>query len=163
MAELEPGVFSAVFVKLDLEGQRRTRIALGPIAAAIERQAKINARNGSHKYGTPTPARPGEGPSRVSGNLGRSITHDPITEVGTGYETKVGTAAGFYPPYPRSSRSGGAPKRTPANKYGWYLETGKLRNHASYPFLKPAADYVFKVAAPLILNRAYGATWGSMI
>jgi hypothetical protein len=160
--ELRPGVFTAIFVKLNVEAQRRTRIALAPVALAIERQAKINARNGSHRYGTPTPARPGHGPAVVSGTLVRSITHDPITRTASGYETKVGTAAGFYPPYPRRARSGGAAKRTPANKYGYYLETGRLRNHMAYPFLRPAADYVMRVAAPLIMTRAYGATWGVM-
>lgn len=148
MPELKPGDFTAIFARLDEHGRTRGRIALEPIALAIERQAKINASVGAHKRNTPTPASPGTGPAVISGTLRRSITHSPILQTGTGWETKVGTAVGFAPPY----------GRTPANKYGLYLETG-LRNGATYPFLAPAYQFVIRTVAPVIYTAAYGTGW----
>lgn len=148
MPELKPGEFTAIFAKLSEEGRIRGRIALEPLAKAVVKQAKINASNGRHKYGTPTPARPGEGPARISGTLRNSITYSPIVQVGTGWETKVGTGVGFTPPY----------GRTPANKYGLYLETG-LKNGSTYPFLAPAFHFAVKFAAPAIYRAAYGTGW----
>lgn len=156
--EVRAGVFSAVFARVDAAGVTRARLALAPLAQAIERQAKINASNGAHRYGTPTPAMRGEGPARISGNLVRSITHSPIIRTASGWETRVGTAVGFYPPYPRRSRSGGPPKRTPANRYGYILEHG-LRNGARYPFLTPAAKFGVEIAAPSIFKAMYGTGW----
>lgn len=151
MPELEPGTFTAIFAKIAEDGQTRGRFALEPLALAIERQAKINASSGAHKYGTKTPASPGAGPAVISGTLRRSITHSPITRVGADWETRVGTAVGFTPPY-------GGKRRTPANKYGNYLETG-LRNGAIYPFLTPAFRFALRVAAPAIYRAAYGTGW----
>lgn len=146
--ELRPGEFTAIFAKLSAEGEIRGRIALEPLANAVEKQAKINASSGRHAYGTPTPAHPGSGPAVISGNLRRSITHSPIVQVGTGWETKVGTGVGFTPPY----------GRTPANRYGFYLETG-LRNGSKYPFLVPAFHFAVRIAAPTIYAAAYGTGW----
>lgn len=148
--ELRPGVMTAVFARLAVEGNARTRVALEPLALAVEKQAKINARVGSHLYGTPTPAVPGTGPSVISGTLTRAITHSPIRAIVDGWETYVGTGVGAFPPY-------GQPK-VPANKYGYYLETG-LRNGATYPFLEPAFKFVMGVPAMLIYNEIYGRTW----
>lgn len=151
--QVKPGVFEAVFAAIGEQAKSKGRLALEPLALAIERQAKINASAGSHKYGTPTPASPGSGPAVISGNLRRSITHSPITQIAPGHwQTKVGTAVGFYPGY-------GGTKRTPANKYGFYLEHG-LRNGAKYPFLVPAFRHVTTVGARVIYGRAYGpGTW----
>jgi hypothetical protein len=156
--EVEPGVFTAVFARVGAAGVNNARLALLPLALVIEKQAKINASTGAHRYGTPSPASPGTGPAVVSGNLRRSITHAPITKTLDGWETRVGTAAGFYPPYPRKSRGGGPAKRTPANRYGFYLETG-LKNGTAFPFLKPAADFGASTAAPIIYAAMYGADW----
>ena len=152
LPELRPGTFTAVFARLDEHGRVRGRVALEPVARAIERQAKINASVGRHKRGTPTPAQPGTGPSVISGTLRRSITHSPIVQSGTGWETRVGTAAGFSPPY----------GRTPASKYGLYLETG-LKNGATYPFLVPAYQFVIRAVAPALYRAAYGTGWKRVI
>lgn len=151
--QVKPGVWQAVFKAIDAQAKPKGRLALEPLALAIEKQAKINASAGSHKYGTPTPAHPGTGPAVISGNLRRSITHSPITQIAPGHwQTKVGTAVGFYPSY------GGA-RRTPANKYGYYLEHG-LRGGEKYPFLVPAFRHVTTVGARVIYDRAYGTgTW----
>ena len=148
MPDLRPGDFTTIFARLNEQGQVRGRIALEPVALAIERQAKINASVGYHKPRTPTPAQPGTGPAVISGTLRRSITHSPFVRNGTGWETKVGTGVGFTPPY----------GRTPANKYGLYLETG-LRNGARYPFLVPAYQFVIRTVAPALFTAAYGAGW----
>lgn len=124
------------------------RIALEPLALAIERQAKTNASSGSHKRGTPTPARPGSGPAVISGTLRRSITHSPVARTATGWETRIGTGAGFTPPYGRS----------PASRYGLALETG-LRNGTKYPFLSTAFKFAIQFVAPAIYRAAYGSGW----
>lgn len=151
--EAKPGAWTAVFSRLTAQGEMKGRVALEPLALAIERQAKTNASAGSHAYGTPTPASRGSGPAVISGNLRRSITHSPVTMLGPGHwQTKVGTGTGFYPGY-------GGRSRTPANKYGFYLEHG-LRGGAKYPFLVPAFEYVTGAGARIIYDRAYGpGTW----
>lgn len=148
--ELRPGVMTAVFSRLAVEGNTRTRVALEPLALLIEKQAKINASSGSHKIGTPTPAVPGTGPAIISSTLRRSITHSPITVIAGGWETRVGMGVGSYPGYGRGL--------VPANKYAFYLETG-LRNGATYPFLEPAFKFAMGVPAMLIYNEVYGRTW----
>jgi hypothetical protein len=157
--ELEPGDFTIVFARLRDAGVRNAGKGLTALALVVEKQAKINASVGSHKYGTPTPARPGTGPAVISGNLRRSVTHDRVSRDATGnWVTRVGPAQGFFPPYPHHSRSGGAPKRTSADKYGFYLETG-LRNGAKFPWLKPAAEFAARTAEPIIAAALAASLW----
>jgi hypothetical protein len=150
--ELRPGVMTAIFGRLAIEGNSRSRLALEPLALVIEKQAKINASSGAHTYGTPTPAYPGTGPAVISGALRRAITHSPIAAFAGGWETSVGTGIGSYPPY-------GGSNRQPANKYGYFLEVEGLRNGAKYPFLEPAFKFGIGVPATLIYNEIYGRTW----
>lgn len=147
--EMKPGAFTAVFEALALQAEAKGPRALGMLANVIEKQAKINASAGAHRYGTPTPARPGTGPAVISGNLRRSITHSPMALVGPSvWETRVGTAVGFYPGYGKS--------RTPANTYGYILERTGLRNGARYPFLEPAFRYGVGAPARAIYESVYG-------
>ena len=107
-----------------------TRRGLTEAALALEREAKLNlGKGGTHRYGTPTPAHPGGPPALISGTLRRSVTHSPIVRGAFGWETRVGLASGFFPPYGK--------KHTQSSRYGYYLETG-LRNGAKYPWLLPA-------------------------
>lgn len=151
MPELRPGLFTALFAEINAAGQAKARTALGRIAGAVERQAKINASSGSHRYGTPTPARPGSGPAAISGTLRRSITHSPITFTGGAWETKVGTGVGQFPPYGKG--------RTASSQYGLYLERGMLRNGAAYPFLAPAAQFARTVVAPQVYQAVFRPVW----
>jgi hypothetical protein len=145
-------VLTALFTRLAAEGEVRGRVALAPVALAVERQAKINASTGQHRYGTPTPAWPGSGPARISGTLVRSITHSDVHRTATGWEVLVGTATGLYPTYSR---------RTPANKYGRYLEVeGAGRSRVRYPFLAPAFHMVVTVSVYVIFREIYGQSWG---
>lgn len=153
--ELRPGVFTQLFTQLDVETKARARTGLTQLALVVEKQAKINARVGSHKYRTPTPASPGTGPAVISGTLRRSITHTPVIWSGVGWETRVGMAAGLYPPYGNS-------KRTPSSKYALYLETG-LRNGDKYPFLRPALVFAIGVPAELIWREVFGAGWRQIL
>ena len=148
MGELRPGTFTRLFAEVEREAQLKTRRVLTGVALAVERQAKVNASVGAHKRGTKTPASPGTGPAVISGTLRRSITHSPVVFTGGGWETKVGTAVGFTPPY----------GRTPASKYGLYLETG-LKNGSTFPFLKPAADFGMRVVAPQLYQTAFRVGW----
>lgn len=159
--ELRPGAFSVVFTRLGDAGVRGAGKALTALAYVVEKQAKINVSTGSHRYGTPTPASPGRGPAVISGNLRRSITHDRVSRGADGnWSTRVGPAAGFYPPYPHRGRGGGAPHRTSSDKYGYYLEHG-LRNGAKYPWLKPAAEFAQRTAEPVIAAAFAAGTWGA--
>jgi len=148
VGELRPGTFTRLFAEVEREALMKTRRVLTGIALAVERQAKINASVGAHKRGTRTPASPGTGPAVISGTLRRSITHSPAVFTGRGWEVRVGTAVGFTPPY----------GRTPSNKYGYYLETG-LKDGATYPFLKPAADFGMRVVAPQLYQVAFRTGW----
>jgi hypothetical protein len=145
-------VFTAMFAKVVTESDSRTRLALEPLAQAVEKQARINASNGRHERGTPTPARPGEGPAQISGTLRRSVDHSPVVKDAGGWMTKVGPKRGLAPSY----------SSTESHEYGYYLETG-LRNGARYPWLKPAADYASKIAARVIFTERYGANWRRVI
>lgn len=148
MSELRPGTFTRIFAEVEREAQLKARRVLTGIALAVERQAKINASVGSHKRGTRTPASPGTGPAVISGTLRRSISHSPVIFTGGGWETKVGTAIGFTPPYGRTS----------ASKYGLYLETG-LKNGSVYPFLGPAVTFGARVVAPQLYVAAFRVGW----
>ncbi len=150
MTELRPGVFAAGFARLDAEGLIKGRLGLEELAKAVEKQARINASNGQHAYGTPTPASPGAGPAVISGNLKRSVDHSAIANDGKGWMTKVGPAVGFTPPYGRNP--------TPADRYGYYLETG-LKNGTKYPWLKPAAVFACRISAVTIFTKMYGTGW----
>jgi hypothetical protein len=159
--ELRPGAFTAMFVRFEDAGVRGAGKALTALAYVVEKQAKINVSTGSHKYGTPTPARPGAGPAVVSGNLRRSITHERVTRgVDGNWTTRLGPSMGAFPPYPRKGRGGGAPKRTSADKYGAHLENG-LRNGAKYPWLKPAVEFAQRTAQPVIAAAFAAGTWGA--
>ncbi|MGK5728919.1 hypothetical protein [Streptomyces sp. URMC 124] len=146
--ELRTGLFTRLCAEITREGQLKTRLVLTRLALTIERQAKINASVGGHPRGTPTPARPGTGPAVISGTLRRSITHTPVMPSGTGWETRVGTGAGFTPPY----------GRTPSSRYGLYLETG-LRNGATYPFLRPAYRFGITTVAPQLFATVFRTGW----
>jgi hypothetical protein len=128
--ELGPGVIRDILARVVTESEQMTRRGLTEAAQLLEREAKQNVmKGGTHKHGTKTPASPGGFPALISGTLRRSITHSPVRSAAFGWETRVGTASGFYPPYGKN--------RTQSAQYGRYLETG-LRNGAKYPWLLPA-------------------------
>ncbi len=146
--ELEPGVLRAALERIAEAGVQRARAGLELLAVEVEDQARITAHNGEHSYGTPTPARPGEGPAKISGTLLDSIGHNEIAPSPEGWSTKVGPRTGYTPPY-------GGRRRTPAHMYGYYLETGD--HGITYPWLKPAADTAAKSAA-LLFAKAFNET-----
>jgi hypothetical protein len=151
--EVRRGTFAKLFVQLDEETKIRAKAALAELALVVEKQAKINASSGAHKYGTKTPAKPGTGPAVISGTLRRAITHTPVKFVGGEFSCYVGMGTGFYPSY------GGMKSKTPANKYAMYLEKTGLRNGVRYPFLIPAFKFAMGVPARLIYQEAFGSRW----
>lgn len=74
--------------KVDI-AEKAARYALGQVALAVEREAKLNAATGTHRPGEPTSAVIGSGPNIITGNLNRSI-HTEIKGFGGGYEALVG-------------------------------------------------------------------------
>jgi hypothetical protein len=147
--ELRPGVLEMVFSKVAAESGRRSRAALEPVANAIVKQARINAGNGRHARGTPTPAHPGNGPAMISGTLRASLDRSIVKRIPTGWECLIGTAVGRRAPY----------SKTNASLVGWYLEAKGLRNGAKFPFLRPAGLFVGTIAAPQIYKAMYGEAW----
>lgn len=153
MPEVSAAAFRRLFAHLERTADTTVRSGLLAVAEAQVEQAKTNASNGSHPWGTPTPASPGSGPARISGTLVRSIVHTAVVPWGGGFETKVGLKPGQTPKYPRSKSS-----RTPSSKYGLYLETG-LRNGATYPFLLPAT-HMFHIQADIAFRKTFSeAKW----
>lgn len=92
----------------------------------------------------------------ISGNLRRAITHTPVRTVGPDtLEMLVGTAIGFPAPYG---------SRTPANRYGFYLEITGVGPHKNrYPFLQPAFKFSMGVPARLIYAKNFGYGWKTLI
>ncbi|WP_034091482.1 hypothetical protein [Streptacidiphilus albus] len=148
MGELAEGVARAALARIAETGVERARVGLELLAVAVEEQARITAHNGEHAYGTPTPARPGEGPAKISGTLLASIGHNEITPSPGGWSTRVGPRTGYTPPY-------GGRRRTSAHRYGYYLETGD--HGITYPWLKPAGDRSAKTAA-LLFAKVFNET-----
>jgi hypothetical protein len=116
-------------VRVQRLGVKGARAGLIKTADAVAKQARTNASNGRHAWGTPTPATPGLGPAVISGTLRRSIIREAVKRSPAGWETKVGMRPGQFAEYN---------PRTPSSKYALYLETG-LKNGSTYPFLEPAS------------------------
>jgi hypothetical protein len=149
--ELEPGAMTRKMVEFAALADARLAAALTAIGEAVQKQAVINASTGAHPYGTPTPARPGTGPARISGTLVRSIARSDVKRTATGWEVRVGLLHGLYPTY-RTSR-GAFTSKTPSHEYGEYLERGLLPNGAAYPWLMPAFHHgVHTVTAIVMLE-----------
>jgi phage gpG-like protein len=73
---------------------RATRAATAKGAHLIEAETKKKLTTSSHKRGTPTPSRPGEPPSLISGQLRRSIKVEGPTQLGPAtYQAKIGPTA----------------------------------------------------------------------
>ncbi len=151
MPELTPGVLRQLLLRINSQGRAATRTGLIGLADAVAKQAKINASNGSHLYGTPTPASPGQGPAVISGTLRDSIARTAVILNAVGWEAKVGLVPGRTPTYRR--------RGTTSSRYGLYLETG-LRNGATYPFLEPATRMA-AIQTDIAFGRSFAATqWG---
>ena len=156
MALLKPGVPTAMFGKFNAQGELRGRIALAPLADAIKKQAKINASNGTHAWGTKTPARPGTGPAKISQTLYKSIDRTPVTREVFGWFCQVGMIPGNYPGYPGGWRKS-------SSQYAYILEVVGCRNGSKYPFLYPAFQWGVTAQAMMIYTAKYGGGWARLI
>ena len=106
--------------------------ALGRVALAVERQAKLNAvEGGTHKRGTKTPAQSGSGPARITGALQRSIHTEVRLGFGS-YEATVGPAM----VYARQVELGG----------------GRWKSGVKYPYMIPAGQRVKPRANEIFTN-----------
>jgi hypothetical protein len=142
---------TAIFSRLITESQRRNRIALIPIADAIKKQAKINASNGRHAYGTPTPSMGApQGPAVISRTLVNAIDRTTPVTTPAGWLVQVGMASGRVPPYSR---------RRDSSQYAEILELVGSRRGRKFPFMYSAARFGFDVVAPVIYREMYGSTW----
>lgn len=149
MPELVPGMWTRGMAKLAEQGPVRGRELLETLAEALVEHARGNVSNGQHAYGTPTPATPGSGPAMISETLKESIDHSEPIPNALGWSLKVGPKPNQYPEYN---------SRTPADRYGYYLETG-LRNGTTYPWLKPAANALAAGGAAALMGGAMNRPW----
>jgi hypothetical protein len=145
--ELVPGIMTATFGRLARKSRATGAAAITSLALAVERRAKEDLAKTTHRRGTPSPAHKGGPPALVSGTLRRAVTHTRAKPTATGWEIRVGVAAGFYPPYPRKG------KKTEAAKYGRYLE-----EVWDYPWLVPAFEAVTSSGSGNI-GRFFAADW----
>lgn len=144
--EFSVAAIRAVLSRIESQAIRASRTGLLGVADAMVKQAKTNASNGRHAWGTPTPASPGRGPAVISGTLRNSVIRTAVVRDAAGWSTKVGLKPGQFPPYS---------SRTPSSRYGYFLETG-LRNGARYPFLGPATQMA-AIQAAVLFGRAFAA------
>jgi hypothetical protein len=149
MPEFSAASLREALVRVQRLGMKAAQTGLIATADAMVKQARTNASNGRHPWGTPTPATPGTGPAVISGTLRRSIIREAVKRSPTGWETKVGMRPGQLAPYN---------SRTPSSKYALYLETG-LRNGARYPFLEPASRMAGIQAEVSFINAFSAVDW----
>ncbi len=128
-----------------VKGELTMRGGLTTLAERMEARMKDNASQGAHARGTATPATPGGGPSVVSGDLRRSITHTPVESVGGLLQTRVGPAS---TPHSDSAATSG--------EIGRYLERDG-RGSNRYPFVEPAHNDTVAEAGPI-----FKATWDAL-
>lgn len=116
-----------------------SREALTLSAHEVERQAKAQLSQTSHPKRTPTPSRPGDPPSLVSGALRRSVTVKGPTAVGPqSWEAQVGGTV----VYARIQELGGTTGR------------GHMTELPPRPYMKPALD-----AAQEFIAEAFRKAW----
>jgi hypothetical protein len=130
-------VIKALSLDID-KAEKAGFYALGQVALAVEREAKINAaQGGTHPRGAKTGATPGSGPARVTGALQRSIHTEVRKGFGT-YEAEV----------------------FPTMVYSRQVELGgnKWPAGVNYPYLIPAGKSVEKRANRLF-TEAFKRKW----
>jgi hypothetical protein len=126
----------AALDKVIVETDEASRGIVVASAALLEAAAKKNF-SGSHARGRPHVG--GPLPNVVTGNLRRSLTHDPVTRVGVGaYATRVGPTAAYgrrvelgYP--------GGAGRGRQATR--------------PFPYLRPAYEQVYPLLTALAAEK----------
>ncbi len=134
MELLRPGVFTRIFAELDAKAEHVVSSGLEAVAVAIEDDVKLRFV-GQHPYGTPTPAKRGGPPSRISRTLEKSMTHTTPEHTLLGFHVNVGPKTGLYPTYGKG--------RVDSATYGYYLEVaGAGKTHIRFPFLVPAFDRI---------------------
>lgn len=128
--------FDAGMQRLVASAGQACRRGANNAAQLVASETKAKLTTSSHRKGTPTPSRPGEPPSLVSGTLRRSVKIVPAQPVGgTAYKAQVGPTA----VYARVQELGG--------------DTGTT-------FL-PARPYLQPTVEMLIASRALWAAFAS--
>ncbi|MFG3287254.1 hypothetical protein ACGF3G_00320 [Streptomyces sp. NPDC048179] len=118
-----------------------TRTATAQASHLLEREIKQTLSTSSHPRGTPTPSRPGEPPSLITGTLRRSITVKGPTPLGRGrWEAQIGPTA----VYGRIQELGGITGR------------GGATELPPRPYVRPSYE---KLAASGALANLYYSAW----
>ncbi|MCI3277658.1 hypothetical protein [Streptomyces cylindrosporus] len=122
-----------------------TRTATAHAAHLLEAEIKTTLATSSHPRGTPTPSRPGEPPSLVTGTLRRSISVKGPHPLGLGrWEAQIGPTA----IYGRIQELGGVTGR------------GHSTTLPARPFVQPSYTKLVSTGA---LARVYHEAWRSAI
>lgn len=122
--------FQAALRKSVADADRGARMAAVRAAAAVEVAAKRKLGASSHSKGTPTPSKPGQPPSLITGTLRRSVRSFPAERVGANaWQTQVGPTA----VYARIQELGGTLGANP--RHGMWRRPATL---PARPYLTPA-------------------------
>jgi hypothetical protein len=130
--------------ELGISGEALAATVTLRLAEATEGVAKHKLNERSHAYGTPTPATQGGPPAKISGDLMRSVTHEPT---GPSEAVRVGPSDVPHRRYPPKTQSRGGTLKPTAGSgaIGRYLE-----EDLGYPWLEPSADEVMAAAEPIV-------------
>lgn len=118
-----------------------SRAAVVNASRVLENATKAKLTTSSHRKGTPTPSRPGQPPSLVSGTLRRSVRSSPAEKIGpTMWQTTVGPTV----IYARIHEKGG--------QAGW----GHTVTLPARPYFEPTVNELLASGA---LFAAFRAGW----
>lgn len=132
---------NAALTRLTASFNFATRSATAHAAHLLEAEIKKTLATSSHPRNTPTPSRPGEPPSLVTGTLRRSISVKGPHPLGLGrWEAQIGPTA----VYGRIQELGGVTGR------------GHATTLPARPYVEPSFH---KLAATGALSRIYHAEW----
>jgi phage gpG-like protein len=133
--------FNAALDKAVTEAYAAGRKGANNAAALVSKTTQEKLRKTTHKRGTPTPSRPGEPPSLVSGQLRRSMKIVPAVPLGaTAWKAEVGPTAA----YARIQELGGT--------------TGRGGELPARPYLEPSVQELIDSGA---LWAAFRSGYGS--
>lgn len=142
--------FDRALQRLVADASQAARRGANAAALTVATRTKEKLTTSSHRRGEPTPSRPGEPPSLVTGTLRRSIKTVPAEPQGaTGWAAKVGPTAA----YGRIQELGGTLGYNP--RHGMWRK-GMEGSLPARPYLAPAVQELIDSGA---LWAAFRSGW----
>lgn len=142
--------FDAALQRLKVEANRACQRGANNAAKLVASETKKKLTTTTHPKGTPTPSRPGEPPSLVTGTLRRSVVIVPAVPLGgTAWMAQVGPTAA----YARIQELGGKLGYNPRHGMWRHGLEGSL---PARPYLVPTVE---KLIADGSLWAAFASGW----